>query len=103
MVAYFFPPVGGLGVAGSQRTLKFAKYLDRSLEACCPYRPGILLRVVSFTGSYSSAESSGKRQNHPHRRGQVVDETSQHEKRFAAEVVEWESGDSDNRRPRTEY
>jgi len=28
MVAYFFPPVGGLGVAGSQRTLKFAKYLD---------------------------------------------------------------------------
>lgn len=27
MVAYLFPPVGGLGVAGSQRVLKFAKYL----------------------------------------------------------------------------
>jgi glycosyltransferase involved in cell wall biosynthesis len=27
LVAYFFPPVGGLGAAGSQRTLKFAKYL----------------------------------------------------------------------------
>lgn len=27
MVAYFFPPVGGLGAAGSQRVLKFAKYL----------------------------------------------------------------------------
>lgn len=29
MVAYFFPPVGGLAAAGSQRTLKFAKYLLR--------------------------------------------------------------------------
>jgi glycosyltransferase involved in cell wall biosynthesis len=29
MIAYFFPPVGGLGAAGSQRTLKFAKYLRR--------------------------------------------------------------------------
>ncbi len=27
MVAYFFPPVGGIASAGSQRTLKFAKYL----------------------------------------------------------------------------
>jgi hypothetical protein len=27
MIAYFFPPVGGIGIAGSQRVLKFAKYL----------------------------------------------------------------------------
>jgi hypothetical protein len=27
MVAYLFPPVGGLGAAGSQRVLKFVKYL----------------------------------------------------------------------------
>jgi glycosyltransferase involved in cell wall biosynthesis len=27
MIAYYFPPVGGIGVAGSQRILKFAKYL----------------------------------------------------------------------------
>lgn len=27
MIAYFFPPVGGIASAGSQRTLKFAKYL----------------------------------------------------------------------------
>jgi glycosyltransferase involved in cell wall biosynthesis len=27
MIAYFFPPVGGIAAAGSQRTLKFAKYL----------------------------------------------------------------------------
>lgn len=27
MIAYFFPPVGGIGAAGSQRVLKFAKYL----------------------------------------------------------------------------
>jgi glycosyltransferase involved in cell wall biosynthesis len=29
MVAYFFPPVGGIGAAGSQRILKFAKYLPQ--------------------------------------------------------------------------
>jgi len=29
MVAYCFPPAGGLAAAGSQRTLKFAKYLLR--------------------------------------------------------------------------
>lgn len=27
MLAYFFPPVGGIGSAGAQRVLKFAKYL----------------------------------------------------------------------------
>jgi len=27
MIAYFFPPVGGIGVAGAQRVLKFAKYI----------------------------------------------------------------------------
>ena len=30
MVAYFFPPVGGIGSAGAQRVLKFAKYLKHS-------------------------------------------------------------------------
>ena len=29
MIAYFFPPLGGIGAAGSQRTLKFAKYLPQ--------------------------------------------------------------------------
>lgn len=29
MIAYFFPPVGGIGAAGSQRVLKFAKYLPK--------------------------------------------------------------------------
>ena len=28
MIAYFFPPVGGIGSAGAQRVLKFAKYLQ---------------------------------------------------------------------------
>ena len=27
MIAYLFPPIGGIGAAGSQRVLKFAKYL----------------------------------------------------------------------------
>ncbi|HTU02722.1 MAG TPA: glycosyltransferase [Candidatus Sulfotelmatobacter sp.] len=30
MVAYYYPPVGGIGAAGSQRVLKFAKYLPAS-------------------------------------------------------------------------
>src|SRR6476646_3104104 len=29
MIAYLFPPAGGIGAAGSQRVLKFAKYLPR--------------------------------------------------------------------------
>ncbi len=37
MIAYFFPPVGGIAAAGSQRTLKFVKYLPQ-----CNWEPIIL-------------------------------------------------------------
>lgn len=37
MIAYLFPPVGGIGSAGSQRVLKFAKYL-----LPCRWKPIIL-------------------------------------------------------------
>jgi hypothetical protein len=37
MVAYLFPPAGGIGAAGSQRVLKFAKYLPLHL-----WRPVVL-------------------------------------------------------------
>lgn len=37
MIAYLFPPVGGIGSAGSQRVLKFAKYLMQ-----CQWKPVIL-------------------------------------------------------------
>lgn len=37
MIAYLFPPVGGIGSAGSQRVLKFAKYLLQ-----CQWKPIIL-------------------------------------------------------------
>ena len=50
MVAYFFPPVGGLAVAGSQRTLKFAKYLDH------PWHPVVLTVRESCYESYLSLD-----------------------------------------------
>ena len=37
MAAYYFPPAGGIGTAGAQRVLKFAKYLP-----CYGWRPFIL-------------------------------------------------------------
>ena len=53
MIAYHFPPVGGIGAAGSQRTLKFAKYL--------PYygwKPIILTVKPSQYESYLSLDST---------------------------------------------
>lgn len=46
MVAYLFPPAGGIGAAGSQRVLKFAKYLPRH-----HWRPVIL---TVHEGDYES-------------------------------------------------
>ncbi len=58
MVAYLFPPVGGLGVAGSQRLLKFAKYLpahgwqpivltvkERSYESYFSVDPSLVTKI----------------------------------------------------------
>jgi glycosyltransferase involved in cell wall biosynthesis len=62
MIAYYFPPVGGIAAAGSQRTLKFAKYLPRygwepviltvketSYENYLTLDPTLLSRVPSDT------------------------------------------------------
>jgi glycosyltransferase involved in cell wall biosynthesis len=62
MIAYFFPPVGGIAAAGSQRTLKFAKYLpqydwepviltvrETSYEAYLALDPTLLERVPANT------------------------------------------------------
>jgi glycosyltransferase involved in cell wall biosynthesis len=47
MIAYYFPPVGGIGVAGSQRVLKFAKYLP-----CHQWQPLILTVKEPYYESY---------------------------------------------------
>ena len=47
MIAYFFPPVGGIGAAGAQRVLKFAKYLPAS-----QWQPVILTGKESAYESY---------------------------------------------------
>jgi glycosyltransferase involved in cell wall biosynthesis len=47
MIAYYFPPVGGIGVAGSQRVLKFAKYLP-----CHQWQPLILTVKEHYYESY---------------------------------------------------
>ncbi len=62
MIAYFFPPIGGIGAAGSQRVLKFAKYLPKyawqpvilSVKEQCyePYLstdPSLLLKIPPGT------------------------------------------------------
>jgi glycosyltransferase involved in cell wall biosynthesis len=53
MVTYLFPPVGGLGVAGSQRLLKFAKYLPSH-----GWRPIVLTVKEQSYESYFSVDPS---------------------------------------------
>jgi glycosyltransferase involved in cell wall biosynthesis len=68
MIAYFFPPVGGIAAAGSQRTLKFAKYLpqyswepiiltvrESSYDAYLALDPTLLERVPANTKIIRSA------------------------------------------------
>jgi glycosyltransferase involved in cell wall biosynthesis len=58
MIAYYFPPVGGLGAAGSQRAVRFARYLpaqgwqpvvltakESSYESYLTLDPGLLMTV----------------------------------------------------------
>lgn len=51
MIAYFFPPIGGIGSAGSQRVLKFAKYLPDSQQT-----PVILTVRPEYYESYLSID-----------------------------------------------
>ena len=51
MIAYFFPPIGGIGSAGSQRVLKFAKYLPDS-----QWTPVILTVRPEYYESYLSVD-----------------------------------------------
>ena len=53
MIAYLFPPVGGIGVAGSQRVLKFAKYLPYN-----GWQPVILSVKEESYESYFSTDPS---------------------------------------------
>jgi glycosyltransferase involved in cell wall biosynthesis len=53
MIAYFFPPVGGIGAAGSQRILKFAKYLPKY-----GWQPLILSVKEKSYESYLSTDQS---------------------------------------------
>ena len=53
MIAYLFPPVGGIGVAGSQRVLKFAKYLPGN-----GWQPVILSIKEASYESYFSTDPS---------------------------------------------
>jgi hypothetical protein len=53
MVAYLFPPVGGIGVAGSQRVLKFAKYLPDN-----GWQPVVLSVTEGSYESYFSTDPS---------------------------------------------
>lgn len=53
MIAYLFPPVGGIGVAGSQRVLKFAKYLPGS-----GWQPVVLSVTETSYESYFSTDPS---------------------------------------------
>lgn len=53
MIAYLFPPVGGIGVAGSQRVLKFAKYLPGNA-----WQPIILSIKEACYESYFSTDPS---------------------------------------------
>jgi hypothetical protein len=51
MLAYLFPPVGGIGAAGSQRVLKFAKYLPTY-----NWNPVILTVQEAYYESYLSLD-----------------------------------------------
>lgn len=53
MIAYLFPPVGGIGVAGSQRVLKFARYLPAN-----GWQPVVLSVTEGSYESYFSTDSS---------------------------------------------
>src|ERR1041385_4731164 len=53
MISYFFPPVGGIGTAGSQRTLKFAKYIQSH-----DWTPVILTVRESHYESYFELDAS---------------------------------------------
>jgi glycosyltransferase involved in cell wall biosynthesis len=53
MIAYLFPPAGGIGVAGSQRVLKFAKYLPRY-----QWKPVIVTVKEPYYESYISIDQT---------------------------------------------
>jgi glycosyltransferase involved in cell wall biosynthesis len=53
MIAYLFPPAGGIGVAGSQRVLKFAKYLPRY-----QWKPVIVTVKEPYYESYISLDET---------------------------------------------
>jgi glycosyltransferase involved in cell wall biosynthesis len=53
MIAYLFPPAGGIGVAGSQRVLKFAKYLPRH-----QWQPVIVTVKEPYYESYISLDQT---------------------------------------------
>lgn len=53
MVAYLFPPAGGIGAAGSQRVLKFAKYLPRHC-----WQPVILTCKEEYYETYLSLDQT---------------------------------------------
>jgi glycosyltransferase involved in cell wall biosynthesis len=53
MVAYLFPPVGGIGAAGSQRVLKFAKYLPTY-----NWNPVVLTVQEAYYESYLSLDQT---------------------------------------------
>ena len=53
MIAYYFPPVGGIGAAGAQRTLKFAKYLPDY-----GWKPTVLTVKTSQYESYLALDST---------------------------------------------
>jgi glycosyltransferase involved in cell wall biosynthesis len=51
MIAYLFPPIGGIGAAGSQRVLKFTRYLPS-----CHWQPVILTVKEAYYESYLSLD-----------------------------------------------
>lgn len=53
MIAYLFPPVGGIGVAGSQRVLKFARYLPEN-----GWQPAVLSVTEGSYEAYFSTDPS---------------------------------------------
>ncbi len=53
MIAYMFPPAGGIGIAGAQRVLKFAKYLPKK-----NWQPIILTVKPSSYESYLAMDPS---------------------------------------------
>lgn len=53
MIAYMFPPAGGIGIAGAQRVIKFAKYLPKN-----DWQPIILTVKPSSYESYLALDPS---------------------------------------------